>query len=100
MRRKGDADVYIRRDTKKGKGRGKKGTTYLSIAHNVREEAGDGTRAKPVVFANLGYLLAVSVLHGTASPPLACAGEREPSSGIASFSSPGAVAGGRRRVAA
>ena len=39
----GDASVFIRRDTKKngskrGKGRAKKGTTYLSIAHNVREE--------------------------------------------------------------
>lgn len=52
--------MYIRRDTKnsgakgKRKGRAKKVTTYLSIAHNVREQTPDGSRAKPIVFANLG----------------------------------------------
>jgi hypothetical protein len=52
--------VFIRRDTKKSgakdksNGRAKKGTTYLSIAHNVREETEEGSRTKPIVFANLG----------------------------------------------
>lgn len=49
--------VYIRKDKKKAKGSGKDGgkeTTYLSIAHNVREASAKGKRAKPIVFANLG----------------------------------------------
>lgn len=55
-RRKGWLSVYIRRDTKRsgGKGKKKKATTYLSIAHNIREETPDGSRTKPIVFANLG----------------------------------------------
>ena len=54
--------MYVRRDSKKkagskpkGNGRLPKAQTYLSIAHNVREEGPDGSmRTKPVVFANLG----------------------------------------------
>jgi hypothetical protein len=52
--------LYIRRDTKKsgakgkGKSAAKKGTTYLSIAHNVKEDSPKGKRTKPIVFANLG----------------------------------------------
>lgn len=48
--------MHVRRDTKKskGKGRAKKETTYLSIAHNVREQTPTGSRSKPIVFANLG----------------------------------------------
>lgn len=52
--------MYIRRDTKqskskpKGNGRVQKGTTYLSIAHSVKEDSPKGRRTKPVVLANLG----------------------------------------------
>ena len=57
--------VYVRRDTKKdaSKGKGKAratGKTYLSIAHNVREETDTGSRTKPVVLANLGPEEAIS----------------------------------------
>lgn len=57
--------VYVRRDTKKApsKGKGKargKGKTYLSIAHNVREETETGSRTKPVVLVNLGPEEAIS----------------------------------------
>jgi hypothetical protein len=51
--------VYIRRDTKNS-GRQKprqdkeSGKSYLSIAHNVREETEGGSRTKPIVLANLG----------------------------------------------
>lgn len=38
--------MYIRRDCKKD-------ATYLSIAHNIVEDAPAGKRAKPIVFANL-----------------------------------------------
>lgn len=53
--------LYLRRDSKKkpgskpkGNGRVPKATTYLSIAHNVREDSPKGKRTKPVVFAQLG----------------------------------------------
>lgn len=52
--------VYIRRDTKKAKGKPRgngtlpEETTYLSIAHNVREQTPSGSRTKPVVLASLG----------------------------------------------
>lgn len=48
--------VYIRRDKKKMKrdGEVEKEATYLSIAHNVRERAGTGSRTKPIVLASLG----------------------------------------------
>ena len=56
-----ERNVYIRRDSKqkpgakpKGNGRLPEKTTYLSIAHNVREDSPKGNRTKPVVFANLG----------------------------------------------
>ncbi len=45
--------MYVRRDKQKRKNGQEK--TYLSIAHNVTEIGPDGeTRAKPIVFANLG----------------------------------------------
>lgn len=71
--------VYIRRDTKRGKGKPKgngrleKETTYLSIAHNVREQAASGSRTKPVVLANLGP---EDVISGEMASSIARAFER------------------------
>lgn len=85
--------MYIRRDTKKsgakGKGRAKKGTTYLSIAHNVREQTTGGSRTKPIVFANLGPEDAIS---GEVASSIAKAFERYAAKRLGEKPSKGQVA--------